>query len=303
MVAQTTSGLSNEVMTYYSSKFIERSQHSLVHREGFQKSTHGKQKGNIVRLNRYAALSSATTPLTEGSNPAEVNISSSTVDATLAEYGNTVKVAKLLALTSIDKDGAEKSELLGQNMGETLDELARDELFSGATAQLASGAAALSDLAVTDTFDYDEVRKAVRTLEVNKALKYSDGFFVGKVGPFTKYDLTGDSTWINAHTYSDTKELYRGEIGELAGTRFVLTTNQKSESSTVTVYSNFIHGDKSIGEYDLEGDMPKLYVKVPNANDTSNPADRFSVMSWAGAYVAKTMVADWIINVKTGATA
>lgn len=303
MAAQTTSGLSQEVMTYYEAKFLERAKHSLVHKEGAQKSTHGKNQGKTIRFTRYAPLATVTTALTEGSNPSEVNITAENVDVTLAEYGNTIKVSKLLSTTSIDREGEEKVALMGQNMGETLDEIARDALYSGATVQLAGGKSALSNIAASDVFNAAEIKKAVRTLEINKAMKYPDGFFVGKVGPYTKYDLISDSTWINAKTYSDVKDLYEGEIGELYGVRFSLTTNQKTEASTVTVYSNFIHGANAFGSYDLEGDQPKLYVKVPTASDTSNPADRYSTISWAGSYAAKVLIASWVLNVKSGASA
>jgi hypothetical protein len=40
-------------------------------------------------------------------------------------------------LTSIDENNKEKIEVVGQNMGETLDELTRNELFTGATVQFA----------------------------------------------------------------------------------------------------------------------------------------------------------------------
>ena len=302
MAAQTTSGLSNEVMTYYQAKFLERAKHWLVHQEGAQKSTHRKNSGKVIRFNRYSPLSTVTTALTEGSNPSEVNLSSSTVDVTLAEYGNVVKIAKLLSLVSIDKDGQEKVELMGQNMGETLDELARDALYSGATAQLAGGKSAVSDIAASDTLSADEIRKAVRTLKTNKAMRYPDGYFIGKVGPSTSYDLMGDSTWVNAHTYKDGKELYEGELGALHGVRFVETTNQKTESSG-SVYSNFIHGANAFGVYDLEGDVPKVYIKVPGVQDTSNPTDRYSTIGWAGTFAAKVLVSDWVLNLKTGATA
>lgn len=302
MAAITTTGLSGEMQTYYESKFLERAKHSLVHRQGAQKNTHGKNSGKTVLFNLYAPLSAATTPLTEGTNPAEVNISASTVTATLAEYGNVLKISKLLYLTSIDRDAKEKSELMGQNMGETLDQLTRDELFTGATVQLAGAKAALTDVAATNTLSSAEIRKALRTLRVNKAMPYADGYFMGKIGPYSEYDLMGDTTWVNAHTYKDGEGLYEGEVGKLFGVRFLRTTNQKSEASTVTVYSNFIHGQNAFGVYNLEGNMPRLYVKTPDANDTSNPTDRYSTIGWAGADVTKTLIATWLINIKTGAT-
>ncbi len=300
MAAQVTTGLTGEMQTYYESKFLERAKQTLIHREGAQKSVQGKHSGKTIQFNLYAPLANATTPLTEGTNPADSNISASTVSATLAEYGNVVRISKLLSLTSIDRDAKEKTELLGQNMGETLDQLTRDELFSGATVQLAGAKAALTDVAASNTLSAAEVRKALRTLRVNKAMPYADGYMMGKIGPYSEYDLLGDSTWVNAHTYKDGDNLYTGEVGKLYGVRFLRTTQQKSEASTVSVYSNFIHGANAFGVYNLEGDMPSLYVKVPTASDTSNPTNRYSTIGWAGADVTKTLIAGWIVNVKTG---
>jgi len=303
MAVIKTSDLSNEVKTYYVAKFLERAQYQLLHGEGAQKNTHPKGEGNVIKWNRYDPLTVSTTPLTEGSNPSEASVTASTVTAQLQEYGNVIKISKLLKLTSIDKDATEKVELIGQNMGETIDTLDREALFAGATVQLAGGKSALSNIAASDVFNVTEIKKAVRTLEVNKAMKYPDGFFIGKVGPYTKYDLISDGTWINAKTYSDVKQLYRGEIGELYGVRFVNVTNQKTESSTTTVYSNFIQGANAFAAYDLEGDQPQLYVKIPDAGDTSNPTNRYSTIGWAGSYVSKVLISSWIVNVKTGATA
>ena len=303
MAAQTTSGLSGEVKTFYESKFLERAKYQMLHGEGAQKNTHPAGEGKTIQWNRYDPLATVTTALTEGSNPSEVALTASQVTASLAEYGNVIKISKLLKLTSIDADATEKVSLMGQNMGETIDDLDKAALYAGATAQLGGGKSALTDIAATDTFSADEVRKAVRTLQVNKAMKYADGFYIGKIGPYTEYDLKGDTTWVNSKVYSDVKKLYNGEVGALYGVRFVNVTAQKSESSTVTVYSNFIHGANAFAKYDLSKDVPKLYIKVPTVSDTSNPTDRYSTIGWAGSYVAKALISSWIINVKTGATA
>lgn len=306
MSAQTTSGLSGELMTYLERKFLARAQYSWVHKQGASNQVLGGGNGKSIVFNRYTPLTTVTTPLTEGTNPAEVNITAAQVTATLTEYGNTVKISKFLSTTSIDRGNKEKIELLGQNMGDTLDELVRNELFSGATVQYAAGRASLITVAAGDNFNAAETRKSVRTLEENKAMPYEDGFFIGKVQPRTKYDLLGDSTWINAKTYSDVKKLYLGEMGELYQVRFLLTKNGKKEAgagaSGIDVYSNFVHGKEAIGAYDLEGDMPQLYIKTPGPQDTSNPANRYATASWAGSFATKTLNGSWIVNVKSAAS-
>lgn len=299
----TDTGLTSEISTYYERVFLARAMKRLIHEQGAQKKTMPAGEGSSIKFTRHAPLAVVTTALTEGSNPSEVNLTASTVSASVAEYGNTSKISRFLSTTSIDRNNKEKIELFGQNMGETIDTLAREELFSGGTAQLAGGNSQLSAVAASNVLSAAEIKKAVRTLEGNSAMRYDDGFYMGKIQPFTWYDLIGDSTWVNAKTYSDVRDLYMGEVGELFGVRFALTNNGKSETSTVTVYSNFIHGKESFGCIDLATDQPKLYIKTPGPQDTSNVADRYSTIAWAGSYVCKVLNSNWIINVKTGATA
>jgi N4-gp56 family major capsid protein len=303
MAAQTTTGLSQEISTYYERVFLARALKRLIHEQGAQKKTVPAGEGKTVNFTRHTPLAVASSALTEGGSITEVDLTASTVSATLAEYGNVAKIARFLSTTSIDRNNKEKIEVFGQNMGETLDTLCRTELVSGGTTQLAGGKSNITAVAASDVMSASEIKKAVRTLEGNSALRYDDGFFLGKIQPYTWYDLVGDSTWVNAKTYSDVRDLYMGEVGELFGVRFMLTNNGHTSSSTVTVYSNLIHGKESFGVMDLATDSPKLYIKTPGANDTSNPADRYSTIAWAGSYVAKVLNSNWIINVKTGATA
>jgi N4-gp56 family major capsid protein len=140
-------------------------------------------------------------------------------------------------------------------------------------------------------------------------MPYDDGFFMGKAQPYTKADLINDSTWINAKTYSDVKDLYKGEMGELYQIRWLLNKDGYSttgaagtSSSAVAVYHNYVHGKEAFGCFDLEGDKPRLMI-VPNQIDSGNPAGRFSLASWAGVYATKILNSSWIYVLKTGATA
>lgn len=308
MAANTTTTLSNEMMTFLISTFLERSQQNNVHGEGSKKRVHPRNSGKTMTWNRYTPLSAATTALTEATNPAETNISSSVVSATVAEYGAFDKISSLLYGTSIDRAAKEKVETMSQNASETIDTITRNVLAAGATTQFANGKAALSLVAASDVFDVDEVRKAVRTLKKNNALTYEDGYFIGKVGPDTSFDLMDDSVWVNAHTYKDGKELYKGELGKLHKVRFLeASSNQyfddNAGASSVDVYSNFIHGKEAFGEIDLSGDNMRLIIKQGGKQDTSNPLDMFTTIGWKATYAAKVLNANWIINVKTGATA
>jgi N4-gp56 family major capsid protein len=303
MPASTTT-LSNEMMTFLSADFLERSQALNIHREGLKKIKHSQNSGKTVTWNRYSPLAAATTALTEATNPSETSVTSNTVSATVQEYGMYTGVGSLLYGTSIDKAAQEKEELVAQNANETLDTLARNELFAGATTQFAAGRASLGAITAADTLNVTEVRKAVRTLKKNNAPTYDDGYYLGKIGPDTSYDLMGDTTWVNVKTYSDKKDLYKGEVGSIHRVRFVeCSSNQKSEASTVTVYSNFIHGKEAVGEVDLAGGNLELIIKQSGKQDTSNPLNMFMTIGWKAVDAVKTLNSSWVINVKTAASA
>lgn len=310
MAAQVTTGLTQEMSTYYEKVFLARAEYSYIFNQGAQMRTQPANEGKVVSFTRHTPLATATTALTEGTNPAEVALTATTVSATLAEYGTTVKISRFLSLTSIDANNKEKIEVVGQNMGETLDELTRNELATGATAQLAGGKSALTDVAITDVLSVAELRKAVRTLKKNKARRYQDGggAWIAKVGPDTSYDLTSDSTFLSADIYNgnNAKKFYNGELGTILGCRVIESPNQNETSnggaSNADIIWNFVHGADAFGCIDLVGDKPQLFI-IPHTNiDSNNPAGRFSTVAWAASYVTKTLNANWLIAIKSGAT-
>lgn len=303
MAADTkTTTMSPLMQTYYDKLFISTAKQWQVHEEGAQMRPLPKHSGDDVKFLRYSPLELITSTLTEGSNPSAVSLSSTSVTAEIGEYGSFTTISKRLKLTAIDPNMQGAVEVMGQNAGESRDALIRDELSNG-TEQLAGGKSAISAVAATDTFNAGEVRKAVRELKLAKAMRYKDGYFIGKINPYSSYDLMGDSTWVNAHTYKDGTELYKGETGRLHGVRFLESTQPKTTSSTVTVYHNYIHGKEAFGVTDLEGDEKKVYVKTPGEHSTDNPIDRFYTVGWAMSFTTKILVPTWIRVVKVGVTA
>ena len=51
--------------------------------------------------------------------------------------------------------------------------------------------------------------------------------YVAVINPDCTYDLTNDEDWKYPHQYADTENIYTGEIGMIAGCRFVETTEAK----------------------------------------------------------------------------
>ena len=289
---------------YYDRNFLDRAEMAIVYDYGAQKKNMPKNSGKTVFFNRFSPLAVATTPLNENTNPSGVDMSSTVVSATIAEYGNYTRVSSLFEMTSLDEGLKEHIEVMAQNAGETLDTLIATELSTGSTTQYANSKVALTAVASTDTLTGAEIRKAVRTLKKNKAKTFEDGLYRAIVPVSAAYDLRGNSEWLNASTYVNVDLYKNGQIGALHGVKFIETNNEVTESSTTTVYHTYVFGKNAYGVLNLAGQPEKrVIVKNPGSSDTSNPLDMFSTIGWKAYFVAKVLNSAWIIAIKSGVTA
>ena len=299
----TSSTLSGLMQIFYDKVFLDRAEMELRYDFGAQKKTMPKNSGKTVYFNRFSPLAVATTALTENTNPSGVDMSSTVVSATIAEYGNYTRVSSLFEMTSLDEGLKEHVEVMSQNAGETLDTLIAAELSGSATAQIVGGKV-LTAVAATDTLTGAEIRKAVRTLKKNKAKTFEDGLFRAIIPTSAAYDLRGNSEWLNANTYVNVDLYKNGQLGVLHGVKFAETNNEITVSSTVTIYETYVFGKNAYGMLNLAGQPEKrIVVKNPGANDTSNPLDMYSTIGWKAYFVAKVLNSAWIIKIQTGATA
>lgn len=296
-----TGVLTQEMMTFYEKVFLERAKVQIVNDQGATKRSHPKNSGRVINFTRLVPPTISTTPLAEASNPSASAITASTVSVTLSEYGAATINSKLISLTSIDQNMEEMISAFGQNMGETINAITGLTLAC-ATAFFANGKN-VSTVAAGDVLGASAARWMVQALETQKALVYKDGFYIGKTTPQNKVNLLGDSTWVNAKTYSDVKDLYRGEMGELYQIRFLLNGQVVSgvgsasdAACTVVQYYTYVHGDHALGCLDLDGDMPKLYIV--NTPDSGNVAGRLTYISWAGTYASVLLNSNWALTGK-----
>lgn len=320
MAQGSNAGLTNTMQIFYDRQFLDRAKAELRHDFGAQTRNIPMNSGKTVYFTRFTPLALATTPLSEAVNPTAVEMSASTISATLADYGAYTTVGSLYSLTSIEEGLSEHIDVHGTNAGETIDVLIRNELvsanaYSGATGtlvQIPVGATALSTIHTTDTLTGLEIRRAVRTLKNNKAQKFEGGLFRGIISPWTAMDLMGNSEWLDAHRYTTSDAIERGVVGKLHGVEFV-ESNQSyyalsagfstSATNVANVHSSFIFGKNAYGVINLGSiKAPKVYVKKPGASSTDNPIDQFMTVGWKMPFAVKTLNANWLIHLRTGAT-
>jgi len=339
--ANTTSSLSNTMSTYYDKVFLERFKALLRFGIGAYMRKIPANSGKTIIFNRMAVPTLATIALTEGTNPAGSTLSTTQVTATIAEYGDFVQTSEIYAETSIDAGLKEQVEVMAQQGAETANQLVRKVMTSflttpGSTIQRAGGAATDGAILATASFVLTgaEIRRAVRTLKLNKAPTFEDAYYKSIIPVEAAYDLRGSTDWISANTYVNADNWKNGKIGWLHGVMFYETndstvtaggtgsaTTNYVPSGTVTtaslsitggptvtnIYETFVFGRQAYGIVEIQGADsgfdPVVILKKPNSNDTSNPLNLYSTIGWKIKFAAVMLNTLWSISIRSGATA
>lgn len=227
----TDTGLSDEMKTFYSDYLIDAASPKLVHDQFGQKHPIPKNGGKIIEFRKYDPLPKALTVLTEGVTPDGQKITMSVITSEVRQYGAYITISDMLLLTAIDNNLVQATKLLGKQAGETLDTITREVLNGGTNVQYAEGQVSSRAQLVggqesgNHYLTVDAIRMAVRTLKNQNAEKIDD-CYVAIIHPDVSYDLMSDPAWKDVKDY-DPEDWYAGEIGKIAGVRFVESTEAK----------------------------------------------------------------------------
>lgn len=221
--------LSPEMKTFYDKNLIKNAMPNLVHDQFGQKRNIPKGGGKTIEFRKYSPLPKALTPLQEGVAPDGRALNVTAITATIDQYGDYVALTDLLLLTAIDNNLVEATILLGQQAGRTLDTVTREILNGGDSVQYGDGTSTHRyQLDQTnDKFTLKVAQKAARFLKTQNAPKINDSY-VAIIHPDVSYDIMSETAgWIDINKYTTSDKIFNGEIGKIAGIRFVETTEAK----------------------------------------------------------------------------
>ena len=304
---QTTllDGLSVEMKTFYDMTLIDEAQASLVHDQFAQKKPIPQGSGKTIEFRKFASLPKAMTPLTEGVTPDGKSLNVTAITATVAQYGDYITQSDVLELTSIDNTIVEATKLLGRQAGLTLDTITRNVLQSGTNVTYCPKVAADgAETAVTSRSGLDNtcqltvkvIQQVVAKLRAQNAPTI-DGKYVAIIHPYVAYDLMRDPEWIEAHKYAKPDNLYEGEIGEVAGVRFVQTTEAKIYEGGV--FGSLFMGANAYGVTEISGGGLQTIVKQKGSAGTADPLDQRSSVGWKAIKTAELLIPNYLVRVES----
>lgn len=304
--------LSAEMKTFYDMTLIDEAQANLVHDQFAQKRPIPQGSGKTIEFRKYAPLAKATTPLTEGVTPDGKALSVSTITATVNQFGDFVHLTDMLDMTAIDNNVLEATKLLGRQSGLTLDTVTRDIIQAGTNVTYcpkkgANGAetavTSRAGLDATAQLTVDVVMQVVAKLRAQNAPTIN-GKYVAIIHPYVAYDLMRDPEWIDAHKYTEVTNLYEGEIGELAGVRFVQTTEAKIYTGTgcpegLAVFGSLFIGEGAYGTTEISGGGLQTFVKQLGSGGTSDPLNQRSTVGWKASKTAMLLIPNYLVRLES----
>jgi len=303
--------LSPEMKTYYDKNLFYAAQAQLVHHQFGQKRPIPKHGGKTIEFRKFTPLAKALTPLTEGVTPAGNQLDVTAITATVAQYGDFITQSDVLELTAIDNTIVEATRLLGDQAGLTMDTVVRNILVAGTNVMYApkiaangteTAVASRAALDATAILTVDLIEQAVTQLKAHNTPKIN-GDYVAIIHPHTAYTLMRDPDWRDPHKYQDTTNLYEGEIGKIAGVRFVESTEAKIWSGTgcptgLAVYGTLVFGRDAYGVTEVEGAGLQTIVKQKGSAGTSDPLDQRSSVGWKAMETAKILMEPYIVRIE-----
>lgn len=316
-----TSAMSNVVQTAYDKRleFALRSQ-PMFRAMADKRPEELTAPGQSIVLQLYSDLATATTPLTETTDPDAVAIGNPTGPTlTVNEYGNAVLRTRKLNMVSLTDVDPAIANIIAYNAADSIDVVAQTELRGGSNlVQIKAGTvsyvtnASSSTVATTmvstvtsgvatDGITSRAIRLSVAKLRTNKAVPRKGSLYWCGIHPEVSHDLrqeTGSAAWRDPHVYSAAGNIWAGELGAYEGAFFIESprcyqaVDAGSGDNTVRRFRTYMAGMQALAE----GVAEEVHI-VPGP--IVDKLARFRPLGWYGVLGWKRYREAALIRIET----
>lgn len=246
--ATSSSSLAHYPTVYYDRVGLDRLEQMFRFAQVCEPYTMPAGAGKTWQSYRFTLPGADAAPSGEGVVGAPFSQVSTTVTANLEQYSDYTSASELLMLTDISPTTEKMVADVSYRAAKTVDVVYRGEFDSN------SGATTPT---LGSYFSAADARANVYRLEGIDVRPRAGADFIGIIHPYVAYDLVGDNTaggFIDVMRYADPQRILQGEVGKIAGVRFLMTTNVNTSGSAPNVlYSTYICGQGGVGMVDLSG--------------------------------------------------
>lgn len=299
----SSEGLTQEMKTFYDDTLIDVAGPELVHDQFADKRPIPKNGGKTIEFRKYDNLKPATTPLTEGVTPDGNKLSMDTITATVEQYGDYVTLSDMLVLTAIDNNIVQATKALGNQAGLTLDCVTRDVLCGGTSVFYPDGITSRSQLTIGSKITVALLFDVAALLKTMHAPKI-DGSYVAIVHPYVAADIMKLDGWLDISKYKHPEQIFEGEIGKIAGIRFVESSNAKvwkgAEDNCpegLGVFSTVFLGGNAYATTEVEGGGLQTIIKQLGSGQ--DPLNQRATVGWKATKTSERLVEQYMVRVES----
>ena len=230
-----TDTLAPQLKTFYDTVLLDNVKTKDVFTQVAKKQRLPAQNGLTVEWRKWNDLADAGV-LVEGIIPAGQVMGQTTITVSVVQYGLYVSLSDRFMLHAPDDGVLGATERVGNSCVRTLQKVVRTALLAGTNTKFAStltvsggaiSAAPVSRetlLAGSTTQNYlkcSDVALMQTLLITGNAETFDDGQYACIAHPHVLHDLMQSEGWVEAHKYTDSEKIYKGEVGLYAGIRFI----------------------------------------------------------------------------------
>jgi N4-gp56 family major capsid protein len=247
-------------------------------------------------------LTQGNDPTASGGEAIAKTFTISTVVGTPDEYGAYYVGSKRLKRSGFFDTRDIVTSLLGQNMGEVMDMIARNQLVGGSNIQYAGTATSTATVAPDHLLNFAEIIEASKTLQNNKARPLRNSHNVAIITPETWATLMLDRQFQEHIIYGGKDTMFTGGLKgriEWAGLEFYVTpVGFRQTGALTTVHSTFIVAADSYGQLKLR-DMgaTNIFHDVGSAG-TLDPMNQRWTQGWTANLLTKILNNNWFIELQ-----
>jgi len=311
-----TAQIPSGIQAFYDRNLLERALPALIHDKWGQMRNIPKGQSKAIKFRRYNALPTATTALTEGVTPAGSALSVTDITATLKHYGDYTILTDDVQLYVEDNVVKEATDVLGEQGGQTVDEVTRDELVGGTQVDYAGAVAGRGSVAAVVVAA--DLKRVIKTLKGQNAKKFTTvitgsvkvgtlpvrAAFVGICHTNTTESLEAIDGFKGSEEYASQTLIDLNEVGSYKDIRFVETTMAKvfagEGAGAVDVYATLIMGKDAYGVVSLRGQKNiQTIIKPLGSAGTADPLNQRSSVGWTARSITKILNQSWIVRLET----
>ena len=293
-----SNSMDGELKTFYDTELLENARVDMFYAQFAKKQRLPKGHGKTVEWRKWNTFAKAG-KLQEAVIPTGQKFGMSTKTGYIEQYGTYAAVSDQLELHAYDDVILGATEEMGASAAETQETLIRDGLLVNTNVlycdniNIADGTkvstpTAPGQMEATETvmsmLTSDMVARAATIMKKNK-VPTIDGKYVAVVHPSVAEDLRiRDKKWIEVHKYSETTEIFNGEIGELHNVRFIedmfapVLKGEYVNKAGGSTYATYFFGKDSYGIIDPEGGALEMIVK--DKSQVGGPLNQFSTIGY-----------------------